>query len=329
VTDPSGVGEARRTIVSLAESTGFDETACGASAVVVAEAANNLIRHAEGGGGEILFQATPEGVLDIAVLDKGPGMASVAACLRDGYSTAGTSGNGLGAIARLSPEGDVFSRRPSGTVLWSRFQRGGPDATPTAHLETGAFSLTKPGETACGDAWAVSERPGRSRILVADGLGHGPQAAEAAAVAVRVFHQAAGTGTLCGLLEALHAALHAMRGATVLLADVDYDAHEVRCAGLGNVAGAVVSPNGEMRHMVSLNGTAGHQARRFQEFSYPLPPDALVVMASDGLTTQWRLDRYPGLATRHPALIAALLYRDFVRGRGDATALVARQKTAL
>ena len=239
MTDPSGVGEARRTIVSLAESAGFDETACGAIAVVVAEAANNLIRHAEGGGGEILVQATPEGVLDIAVLDKGPGMASVAACLRDGYSTAGTSGNGLGAIARLSPEGDIFSRRPGGTVLWSRFQRG-PDATPTAHLETGAFSLTKPGETACGDAWAVSEQPSRSRILLADGLGHGPQAAEAAAVAVRVFHETAGTVTLCGLLEALHAALHATRGAAVLLADVDYDTHEVRCAGLGNVAGVVV-----------------------------------------------------------------------------------------
>lgn len=320
VGESSAVGEARRAAVQLAEALGFDETECGKVALVVAEAAKNLVRHAEGGG-EIILQASENGVLDILALDKGPGMANIAACLRDGYSTAGTPGTGLGAIARLSPVFDIFSQRPGGTALLSRFpgseKRG-------EQLEIGAFALPLPGETACGDAWAAADEEGRTRLLVADGLGHGPVAAEASRTAVRVFREQAARG-LPDILQALHAALHATRGAAVAVADVDYAAGVVRYAGLGNIQGAVVSAD-DTRHMVSQNGTVGHQARRVQEFTYPLPPGALVLLISDGLTTQWRLERYPGLLTRHPALVAGVLYRDFSRGRDDATVLVARRE---
>jgi hypothetical protein len=48
-------------------------------------------------------------------------------------------------------------------------------------------------------------------------------------------------------------------------------------------------------------------------------------MHSDGLATQWNLDQYPGLADRHPSLIAGVLYRDFARGRDDVTVVVAKK----
>jgi hypothetical protein len=51
-------------------------------------------------------------------------------------------------------------------------------------------------------------------------------------------------------------------------------------------------------------------------------------MHSDGLATQWNLGAYAGLQTRHPSLIAAVLYRDFVRGRDDVTVVVARDRAA-
>ena len=76
--------------------------------------------------------------------------------------------------------------------------------------------------------------------------------------------------------------------------------------------------------MVSNNGTIGHVARSMRDFHYELPMEALIIMASDGLVTNWRLDAYPGLAQRHPSLIAAILYRDASRGRDDVTILVAR-----
>lgn len=76
---------------------------------------------------------------------------------------------------------------------------------------------------------------------------------------------------------------------------------------------------------MSHNGTVGHQLFRVQEFAYPLPPGALVILASDGLSTQWRLDRYPGLLSHHPMLIAGVLYRDFSRRRDDVCVVVVKQ----
>ena len=78
--------------------------------------------------------------------------------------------------------------------------------------------------------------------------------------------------------------------------------------------------------MVSHNGTAGHSAGRIQEFTYPVPPQATIVMFSDGLGSHWDLAAYPGLAQRSPALIAGVLYRDFSRRRDDVTVVVARER---
>ena len=75
-----------------------------------------------------------------------------------------------------------------------------------------------------------------------------------------------------------------------------------------------------------MNGIAGHSAERFQEFVYPCEgPGLVLVMHSDGLSTNWSFDRYTGLMARHPALIAAVLYRDAGRSRDDATVLVLKR----
>jgi len=97
----------------------------------------------------------------------------------------------------------------------------------------------------------------------------------------------------------------------------------VRYVGVGNIAGVIISPEG-IRNMVSHNGIVGHRIRRIQEFTYPFHKEALLVMNSDGLTTRWSLDRYPGLASRHPSLIAGVLYRDYSRRRDDVTLVAAR-----
>jgi hypothetical protein len=52
----------------------------------------------------------------------------------------------------------------------------------------------------------------------------------------------------------------------------------------------------------------------------------MLIMHSDGVATRWNLEQYAGLASRHPALIAGVLYRDFTRGRDDATILVMRDR---
>lgn len=324
VLDVSQVAEARRGAVALAQEIGFDEAEAGRVAIVATELATNLIKHAA--GGEILVGTfdDPTGAgLECIALDKGPGIADVEGCFRDGYSTAGSAGTGLGAVLRQSQSCEVYSRPDSGTALLARLRRG---RLPPAHTEAipawGAVEIARSGETACGDAWCVSPEPSGPMLMVADGLGHGPIAAAASREAVRTFlanHDRAPAE----ILEAMHGAMRSTRGAAVAIADIDASRGEVRYAGVGNIAGTLLCGS-ETRKMVSHNGTIGHTVKRIQEFGYAFGGVPLVILHSDGLGSSWSLDRYPGLATRHPTLIASVLYRDYNRGRDDVTVLVCR-----
>jgi serine/threonine protein phosphatase PrpC len=190
-------------------------------------------------------------------------------------------------------------------------------------LEIGAVSVPKSGEVLNGDAWAQQATARGARLLVVDGLGHGPIAHEASHEAVEAFGAAADEEPAAAV-ETCHLALRSTRGAALAVADVDLDRRLVRFAGVGNVAGSLWN-GASSHHMVSINGTAGHRTIKPREFSYPWPAAGLMVMCSDGLTTRWSLDAHPGLASRDPSLVAAVLYRDHSRGRDDTTVVVARE----
>ncbi len=323
VSEASGVGEARRSVLALAAKLGFDEVGRGKAALVVTESATNLHKH--GREGRLVLQSRQEGAstgLDVLALDKGPGIADVSRCLRDGFSTGGTLGTGLGAIARQSAVMDVYSRVPGGTALLARLWAGAAPAIKGKRFQVGDVSVAKDGEGISGDAWAVEASGRRGLVVVADGLGHGPLAAEASRTAVRVLRENVRLG-LVALLEAMHAALASTRGAAVAVAEIDLDAQVIRYAGVGNISGTICA-SGACRSMVSHNGTIGHEARKFQEFTYPFPPGASLVMHSDGLSARWNIEAYPGLVNRDPTLIAGVLYRDWQRGRDDSTVLVVR-----
>jgi len=322
VTENSQVAAARRLAVQMAEGAGFSATESGRVAIVVTELATNIIKH--GGGGEILaglYEDPQHSGIEIIAIDRGRGIADVQACLVDGYSSAGTAGHGLGAVFRQSHGVNLASWPNMGTALLARLERGHPpekksDVTP----QWGAVSVAMPGEEACGDAWSVDQGEGALALLVADGLGHGPDAAEAAVEAVRVFQRHKGH-QVPTLLDYVHGGLRATRGAAVAIARLDYRANKIIYAGIGNIAGTIIDGSATLR-MVSLAGTAGHNVRKIQAFEYPFA-SGLVILHSDGLGTSWALDRYPGLARAHPTLIAAVLYRDFWRRRDDVTVLVA------
>jgi anti-sigma regulatory factor (Ser/Thr protein kinase) len=323
VAEASGVAEARRRALGLAGSVGLDEALAGRVALVVTEAATNLVKHA--GGGEVLLRPlSADGVagIEVLALDRGRGFANVAAALRDGYSTAGSPGTGLGAIARLATAFDIHSVPGAGTAVVAQLLARAPAPESGGALDVAAVTAAHPGEELCGDAWAVAQRPTGGMLLVADGLGHGPGAHAAAREAVRLFRESRRSEP-AAVLEALHAGLRATRGAAVGIAGIDLGQHVVRYAGVGNIGGSIMW-HGGMRSVVSHNGIAGHEARRIAEFSYPFPDGAVLVLHSDGLSSHWRLDPYPGLVERHPALVAGVLYRDFKRGRDDVTVVVAR-----
>lgn len=317
VQDQSQVAETRRRAAEMAGREGFGDTDTGRVALVATELATNILKH--GNGGEVLVGVYGEGPdtgIELIALDKGRGIANIAAGLADGYSTAGTAGKGLGAVVRQSHFVDVASWPGNGTAILARIKRGQPPELKADASPIGAVSVPKQGEDVCGDSWGVSGDPGETTLLVADGLGHGPEAAEAAVEAVRLFHRFGGHRPPV-LLEYIHGGLRATRGAAVSLARVQAASGKLIYSGIGNVAG-VIATNGELRRMVSMPGTAGHNARKIQAFEYPFT-SGLVILHSDGIASSWTLDRYPNLASRHPTLIAAILYRDLARHRDDAT----------
>ena len=325
VRDPSQIAAARRAAAGLAQAHGFDEADAGRVAIVASELATNLFKH--GGGGELLvgsFEDCTGAGIELLALDTGSGMADVRASSRDGHSTAGSPGTGLGAIERGSHVSDIYSVAGGGTAVLARLQPGQPDDGAAAAMpDYGAISIAMPGEEACGDAWCRHVLPTGLSLMVADGLGHGIGAAEASHAAIGSFHRTLRDAPSAAL-AAMHGDLRHTRGAAIAIARIDADAHEVCYGGIGNIAGTIVARDGTVQRMVSMNGTVGHNARQMRDFRYRLDDGALVVLASDGLATGWRLDDYPGRATRHPTLIAGVLYRDFKRGRDDVTVVVAR-----
>ncbi|MFN3649319.1 MAG: SpoIIE family protein phosphatase [Armatimonadota bacterium] len=320
--DESQVGEARRFAAQLAARIGMSDADAGRVALLMTEIGNNLARHAR--GGELLLRAGAKvsPLLEIVAVDRGPGMYDVSACLRDGFSTIGTPGTGLGAISRQSSEFDLHSVPEVGTTLVARVRAGGPAG---GWLRQGVVNLPHKGEERCGDSWLVLDQGDRALLVVADGLGHGLYAAEASSAVVEIVRENPGRSP-GELLEEIHAGTRHTRGSAVAIAELRRGTGELRYAGVGNIAGVVLS-SGKSTSLVSMNGTVGHQMRKVQEFTYAWPAGALLVMSSDGVSTQWRLDRYPGLLGRDPSLVAAALYRDFNRGRDDLTVLAARETT--
>jgi len=318
---------ARSTARDLADRAGFHEADAYRAGLVATEMATNIVKHTT--GGEILLRiistnTTPE--LELLAIDRGPGMRDVASSLVDGHSTAGSPGNGLGAMQRLSDDFDIYSTVERGTVVLARLRRNRSQRRSQTAFEIDGVSVAMPGEPVCGDSWCARLRGDEAEIIVADGLGHGQGAADAADAAITSASRFAFRGST-SLLEAVHGGIRHTRGAAAAVALIQRAPHVLKFAGVGNIAASILT-NGTTRHAVSHNGTLGHQASHFREYAYPWDPGSVLVMHSDGLKTHWSFEGYPGLRAHRPALMAAVLYRDFSRQRDDVTVVVAREGAA-
>ncbi|MGE5048650.1 MAG: SpoIIE family protein phosphatase [Deltaproteobacteria bacterium] len=321
VEDATQVGEARRTAALLSARAGLSETESGRLAIIVNELGSNLGKHAR--HGELLiqeFRGVQRSGVEVLSLDRGPGM-DLATSMRDGHSTAGTRGEGLGAVRRLADEFDADTG-PSGSVVMARIWVGG---VPDGALQIGAACQPVANEHLCGDSWDCRMTATRTRLLVVDGLGHGPLAARASQVATEAF---AGTDALPGpeaIVHAIHGALRPTRGAALAVAELDLVSRTLRFCGVGNIGGLLQDPAGAARGLVSHNGIGGHEARRIQEFVIRWPPGGILVLHSDGITSHWTLKPESGLRRRHAGVIAGVIFRDFRRTSDDATVIVLRE----
>jgi anti-sigma regulatory factor (Ser/Thr protein kinase) len=342
--DASRVGEARRHAAQAVAGLGWSETDAGRLALVVTELGTNLQRHAKNGrllvavrpGGGDVAEVAEVAEIELISIDDGPGIPDIALAMRDGHSSGSTPGTGLGAVRRLASDFDIHSSVPQGTVSVARVRPTAPATAtssargepPTALLQIGAICLPAPHETVCGDGWAAAVHGEHITLLMADGLGHGPEAAKASQAATAAF-AAAPDADLRDTVQSVHRALQTTRGAAVcalrVAAASGTAGATVSYSGAGNIVGRVLSGVFD-KSLVTQHGTAGMQIRKPDTSSMALPAHALVVLHSDGIETRWSVDAVRPLLQKDPTLVAAVLLRDHTRHRDDATVVVIRQK---
>ena len=316
VEEPSAAAGCRAAATALASRLEFPADRTDQLVLAVTEAASNLHKHAR--RGSMLLRITRAGDspgIEMVTIDGGPGLRDASAAMRDGHSTSGTLGIGLGAIRRLADFCDLYSVPGHGTVLVARFwpePRSGPDCS------CGGLARPIEGEAECGDLFAVEESEGTLTGVLCDGLGHGPLAAIAANEAVRAVLEGP-AGDPAAAVARAHSRMGHTRGGA--LAVVQVTGRLVRFCGLGNVA-AVILANGTRKSMLSVPGIAGHQARAIRQFEYDAPPGAAVILHSDGLSSRWSPDSVPGVTGRDPLVVAAALLAEAGTHRDDASVLV-------
>ena len=321
VEDASAIAACRSAGVALAARLRFPAPRTDEIALAVTEAASNLHKHARQGSllVRISRDADPPGI-ELVTIDAGPGLRDASAALRDGHSTAGTLGIGLGAIRRLADFYDLYSAPGHGTVLVTRFWPVRREVTVRC------AGLTRPmtGEDECGDNFGATTTgtgsPGGGTVtgVLCDGLGHGPLAAAAAAAANAAVLEDTAPGPAV-LVERAHSRMGHTRGGAIGIVQVT--GTTVVFAGLGNISATILA-DGTRKSMLSVPGIAGHQARTIRQFDYVAGPGAAVILHSDGLSGRWEVGALPGLASRDPLVIAAALLAEAGTRRDDASILV-------
>ena len=200
-------------------------------------------------------------------------------------------------------------------------------SSPLQRIEWAVAQRTLPGQTVSGDRHvALSHRRGVT-LAVIDGIGHGPEAAQAADLAVdtlRLFPE----HTPLAQLNCCHLALANSRGVVMTLAEFNLRDQTLTLCGIGNVEAtlfrAAPGPGTPACEGALLRGgVVGGQLPAPHASIIPVAAGDILDMASDGLRADIARE-FPALSQLQH-LADHLLERNF-KGTDDALLLVARFK---
>lgn len=187
-------------------------------------------------------------------------------------------------------------------------------------MDIAVASRPKPCETECGDQCAIIENGGDMLIVVADGLGHGCEAAKAAKAACDFVRANAGD-ELDHMIIACSKAITNTRGVAMSLLRIQPTNHQMVYVGVGNV---------EMRSLtqqaitpVNTPGIVGRRIVRVKTMNYRLHTGDLLLMYTDGISERVNLKPYVNLDVQ---VIADRILADFAKQQDDATCAVIRYK---
>ncbi|MFD0748709.1 ATP-binding SpoIIE family protein phosphatase [Mucilaginibacter calamicampi] len=316
----------KKEIHAIAIQAGFDEKRTAELDIIVAELTSNLHKYAN--GGELLvgcFDTPGEEYIELISLDHGPGMADLQRVMTDGYSSSNTMGHGLGSIKRLSDEFDIYSLKGWGTIVLSRVYKTRRSAKVRAKVDIQIKPLVikKPGEVTSGDGCYYKITEGFVKLLVADGLGHGPEANLAVNEAVRSFK-------LCPydspveVIRYLHADIRKTRGMVGTVAVYDMNAKVLKIAGVGNISTKLVG-RVNSKNVLSYNGIIGHNIpNTMNDQRVEFADYQQMMFCSDGIKSRWDTLKYVGINRCDSAILATAIYKDFARQTDDMSVIIAK-----
>jgi serine phosphatase RsbU (regulator of sigma subunit) len=176
-------------------------------------------------------------------------------------------------------------------------------------------------EDESGDLHVVAGFRGGVLVALIDGLGHGPEAADAARAAAGVLESHAGEPVL-DLMQRCHEALRRTRGAVMTIASISAAESALTWVGVGNVDGVVLRKSGGRAEAIAARGgVVGYQLPPLRASALSIAPGDLVIMASDGVRSGFTVNAATDDA---PQDVAASVLGRFAKGSDDAHVVVAR-----
>ncbi|MHB1528784.1 MAG: SpoIIE family protein phosphatase [Acidiferrobacteraceae bacterium] len=311
---------------ALGRRLGFDSLQCERVRLVAAEMATNQTKYAGGRGYIQVWEVGGDPcALDLFAMDWGSGISDLIAAQRDGHSSGGTLGKGLGAISRLSDCSDIFSlpadqpaRSWQGTVVWARFGAGPPNPL---WARTGLFMRAYQDGRCNGDLVALQRADHGVRVLHLDALGHGCPAEAVASRALSAFDTGVSANEAIQRID--RALSEESRGAALALYDLDFAAGTVRSIGAGDLQASILQGNGKQTVRLTP-GVIGQVHGSLDITEWVWPYGAFFMSASDGLRASWDPLAAPGLLRRHPQLIAYFMGQMAGRISDDKSLLLVR-----
>jgi hypothetical protein len=245
--------------------------------------------------------------------------------MKDGVSTSGTLGHGLGAIARLSNVSQIYSLPGWGTIAYAmistkeaKFAR-----KSTLEVDVKALCLNKPREIVCGDGYRIKRTDHETKIFFGDGLGHGENAKAAVDAAGEYFLESEESNPV-EIIRSMHERVRKTRGLVAAVAVFDNKNLQWKVCGVGNILVRIYTGI-QYKNYMSYNGTIGlNIPNSLNASAFAVEKNQHLIMCSDGIRSRWDVSQYPAIFKYDNIVLAAALYRDFNRGNDDSSVLIAK-----
>lgn len=152
-------------------------------------------------------------------------------------------------------------------------------------IEWAVAERALPGQSESGDGFVLFESGSTALAAVIDGLGHGPEAAQASRRAAEVLSEEPAADVI-ELFNRCHRELRNTRGVVMTVAQIDHATGSLTWMGVGDTHAHLNLPDDGRRRwevLVQSGGVVGYQLPGLRPRHRPFLPGDTLIMATDGI----------------------------------------------